>query len=467
MKRIITLIIIINKYINCIFSEEEGLKLYANEICSYHGTPIINGNNVTCICEYFYSKIDDLNQTQILNNIIQCYYHKKHKFIVLFFSIFLPFGLDYLYLERYLEFTLILLSYIFVIINQLICFFISNKFKGENIQEIQPKEKIDNKKIIEEEKEEILKNKKIEKPQNPIKIMNEDNYTNDIILEHLNYKNEPLENINDNVNLFQFTEEVYEDSNLYYLNEFHITSKNDYSTENEFEHLLNSQSSSQNKNSLVNRLLSLNERQWNKENMLISDSLKSIREEYPIMEISLFIKYCRKIITLHNHFNWLVWALGYYYSNSLLYYKRQWFTSKEWNLPPVEGMDWIRGFEWKGLFIKVIPYDKAKDFINEVKALNYAFLDFLQIIDCVKIKNYDRDNDKKKFLLSNELIFPLISYCVFNGIVFTVTVCVNKYSYDNDDGVFQGNNQKFDNYSNYNDILKKKNDSIVILILMI
>ena len=154
MKRIIILIIIINKYINCIFSEEEGLKLYANEICSYHGTPIINGNNVTCICEYFYSKIDDLNQTQILNNIIQCYYHKKHKFIVLFFSIFLPFGLDYLYLERYLEFTLILLSYIFVIINQLICFFISNKFKGENIQEIQPKEKIDNKKIIEEEKEE-------------------------------------------------------------------------------------------------------------------------------------------------------------------------------------------------------------------------------------------------------------------------------------------------------------------------
>ena len=66
----------------------------------------------------------------------------------------MPFGLDYLYLERYLEFTLILLSYIFVIINQLICFFISNKFKGENIQEIQPKEKIDNKKIIEEEKEE-------------------------------------------------------------------------------------------------------------------------------------------------------------------------------------------------------------------------------------------------------------------------------------------------------------------------
>jgi len=313
---------------------------------------------------------------------------------------------------------------------------------------------------IEEEKEEKLQNKIIEKPQNPIKIINEDNHTNDIILEHLNYKNGSLENINDNVNLFQFTEEIYEDSNLYYLNEFHITSKNDYSTENEFEILLNSQSS-QNKNSLVNRLLSLNERQWNKENMLISDSLKSIREEYPIMEISLFIKYCRKIITLHNHFNWLVWALGYYYSNSLFYYKRQWFTSKEWNLPPVEGMDWIRGFEWKGLFIKVIPYNKAKDFINEIKALNYAFLDFLQIIDCVKIQNYDRYNDKKKFLLSNELIFPLISYCVFNGIVFTVSVCINKYSYDNDENVFQGNNNElFDTNSNYNDILKKKNDSI-------
>ena len=62
--------------------------------------------------------------------------------------------------------------------------------------------------------------------------------------------------------------------------------------------------------------------------------------------------------------------------------------------------------------------------------------------------------------MSNELIFPLISYSVFNGIVFTVTVCVNKYSYDTDDGVFQGNNQLFDTNSNYNDILKKKNDSI-------
>ena len=307
-------------------------------------------------------------------------------------------------------------------------------------------------------------NKIFESPKiNPIKIIAEDNYTNDIILENLNSKNSYYKNnINDNVNLFQFTEETYEDINLYYLNEFHLTSKNAYSTESEFEHLLNSQVF-KNKTLLVNRLLSLNERQWNKENMLISDSLKAIRENYSIMEISLFIKYCRKLISLHNHFNWLVWALGYYYCNSLLYYKRQWFNSKEWNLPPVEGMDWIRGFEWKGLFIKVLNYNQAKYFFNEIKALNYAFLDFIQVIDCVKINNNnykvnESENFNKKFLLSNELIFPLISYCVFNGIVFTVSVCINKYSYDIDDDI-QGYNQIFETNFN-NDFLKKKNDSI-------
>ena len=68
--------------------------------------------------------------------------------------------------------------------------------------------------------------------------------------------------------------------------------------------------------------------------------------------------YLNKIINLYNHFNWLVWAISYYYCNSLLFNKNHWFNSKNSNLPSYDNLDWIRGFEWKGLFIKVQIYNE-------------------------------------------------------------------------------------------------------------
>ena len=139
--------------ISCI--NEEFNKFYANEICSYHGIPTIENSIVNCECQPFYTQLENKNGI-IKNNVekpIKCNYLKKHRFIVVFLSIFLPFGLDFYYLERYNIFIIVFLFVIFVIINRLICFFISNKFKGENIQESQQKEKKDNNEIKEEEKE--------------------------------------------------------------------------------------------------------------------------------------------------------------------------------------------------------------------------------------------------------------------------------------------------------------------------
>ena len=215
---------------------------------------------------------------------------------------------------------------------------------------------------------------------------------------------------------------------LYYFSEFHFTQKKNYSTEKDFNNLLNSQIF-QNKIILTNKLLNLQERQWYKESINLSDSLKINRENI-YLEANSFKLYLRKIINLYNHFNWLTWAVSYYYFNSLLFNKNHWFNSKNNNLPSYDNLDWIRGFEWKGIYIKVMTYEQSKKIRNEVKALKYAFLDYINIIDTFKNKSGNNN------LLSNEIIFPFITYSYFGGIIIYFSVAIKKFYYYEDNSVF-------------------------------
>ena len=70
---------------------------------------------------------------------------------------------------------------------------------------------------------------------------------------------------------------------------------------------------------------------------------------------------------------------------------------------------------------------QAKHLFEEVKALNYLFMEYIQIIDNFKFK---RSEDNKSNFLSNELIFPFISYTKFNGLVLFCSNCINLYEYD-------------------------------------
>ena len=89
--------------------------LFKNEICSFKGTPIIhNTTSITCSCFTGYETFNPSNLT-IKNIPIQCNYSKKKRFIALFFSIFLPLGIDYLYLEQYFFFIIILLLIIIIL----------------------------------------------------------------------------------------------------------------------------------------------------------------------------------------------------------------------------------------------------------------------------------------------------------------------------------------------------------------
>ena len=192
----------------------------------------------------------------------------------------------------------------------------------------------------------------------------------------------------------------------------------------------------------------MQERQWYKESISLSDSLKLNREN-TYLETASFNHYLNKLINLYNHFNWLVWALSYYYCNSLLFNKNHWFNAKNSNLPAYDNLDWVRGFEWKGLFIKVQTYKESKKIIKETKALKYAFLDYLQVIDNFKYKT----NINKLNLLSNEIIFPFMSYIYFGGIIIYVSATIKKYCYeDNDNSILE--------QSLYNYDLKKENMNI-------
>ena len=96
----------------------------------------------------------------------------------------------------------------------------------------------------------------------------------------------------------------------------------------------------QNKPILAKRILLLKERRWNKENIILSDIIKENRET---LDSFLILKYLNSRLKLQEHFNWLTWAVGYFYFNILFsdVNKGNFFTNmEEIGLPPVDHIDW-------------------------------------------------------------------------------------------------------------------------------
>ena len=285
-------------------------------------------------------------------------------------------------------------------------------------------------------------------------IIEEDNKTNISLLNNLKTINENEINLS---NIFNFSSKSLKNkNNIFYFNEFYITQE--YSTEKDFINLLKSSTVFKNKYMLSTRIINLNERQWNKENILISDLLKLNREN---LEAPLFNKYLQKLITLHTHFNWIVWALSFYYQNSLLLNKPHLFNVKEAGLPSIESLEWVKGFEWKGLYIKVYVenYEGLK-IKNEIKGLKLAFLDFIQIIDNYQINETNDEENNNKELLSNNIIFPLINYSKLNGILFTVSTCINKFIYDDNTNKNKEEEDKNFDLKSMNSIMKKNTKNV-------
>ena len=99
-------------------------KYFVDQICSNkYKNATINNRTVICNCDENYGNSTDDNY--INGQKIQCSYPRKRRFIALFYSIFLPFGIDYIYIGQYIPFLIILFFCCFTIIGNCYMFSIS------------------------------------------------------------------------------------------------------------------------------------------------------------------------------------------------------------------------------------------------------------------------------------------------------------------------------------------------------
>ena len=165
-------------------------------------------------------------------------------------------------------------------------------------------------------------------------------------------------------------------------------------------------------------LLKLNERNWFKE---LNDISNLLIEKRDCLNDNDYNKYIHKMVKIHEHYKWLVNSLGIYFHNIFfenIQNNNLFLNINNLDLPKFEYI-WFKGFKWKGLFIKVIPQNKSKYIINEIKALNFFFLDYIQIID--KYRNFQNNKNP----LSNYIVFPLISYSEINGFILYASLLID------------------------------------------
>ena len=205
-----------------------------------------------------------------------------------------------------------------------------------------------------------------------------------------------------------------------------------YSNENDYIKAINSHKED---NKIVQDLLLLEQRDWYDE--LISISKQLIKKRDTLDKI--FNQIIGRYISLYEQFNWIIYSLSSYFKN--ICGENQNFEKKFFNNKNLHGLsnkfeEWTNGFKWKNLYIRVIPVEKGKPLINEIKALNYYFFEYLQILltnSSIKKLNYI-----KKIQLSNNIIFPLIGYTKFYSYILYVSVIIkleNKI-YNNAEKIF-------------------------------
>ena len=85
-----------------------NVNLYSNELCAYNGIPRINSttNEIICECKEKYTNEPRKDKIKYINgHMIQCSYKRKSRFFALFLASCIPFGFDFLYLKRYIIFS--------------------------------------------------------------------------------------------------------------------------------------------------------------------------------------------------------------------------------------------------------------------------------------------------------------------------------------------------------------------------
>ena len=105
-------------------------QLYSNELCSYNGIPYYNSttNEVTCKCHEKYADEPRKDKIKYINgHIIHCSYERKSRFFTIFLSLCFPIGIDFLYLERYSAFFLVLFITLLILASGIFLLYLNYK----------------------------------------------------------------------------------------------------------------------------------------------------------------------------------------------------------------------------------------------------------------------------------------------------------------------------------------------------
>ena len=112
---------------------------YRNELCSYNGIPTYNSstNEVTCECDEKYTNEPRKNKLKYINgHLIQCSYERKSRVVVIFLALCIPFGFDFLYLERYIIFSIVFTVITIMFVSNIAIFILNYKI---NIKKVDTK----------------------------------------------------------------------------------------------------------------------------------------------------------------------------------------------------------------------------------------------------------------------------------------------------------------------------------------
>ena len=215
----------------------------------------------------------------------------------------------------------------------------------------------------------------------------------------------------------------YNKYSLYVIDDVNFINNNykKYSDKEDFNKILNQKTDNEMK--IIKDLLNLPERNWYFELIEFSGLISKKRN----IIYDIFNQIIEKYLLIYEHFNWIIYSLSVYFKNFFYESENNKTNETFLNNNYISGLElknenWFNGFKWKGLYIKVIPYEKSKTLINEVKALNYFFFDYLQIIDKEQPNKKIDINTKK--ILSNNIIFPLIGYSKINNLIIYVSALI-------------------------------------------
>ena len=225
------------------------------------------------------------------------------------------------------------------------------------------------------------------------------------------------------------------------------------STEKEYIKIINQKDINEYK--IIENLLKLEPRNWYEELYHISVRISKNGE------ISKnFNEILEKYILIYEHFNWVIYSLSVYFKNILDETDKNKFTNNFFNNNSAHRLNnnldnWKNGFKWKNLYIKVIPSTKAKLLINEIKALNYFFFDYLQLMDTNPI--IKKNNYIKKEQLSFNIIFPLIGYSQIANYILFVSALIKPNNRDTKNNF---GNYSSDVHINIEEIIEQSNKLI-------